>query len=528
MKGKYRNYLKHVLLPVIVYGALTGIVVGSVIFFFKLGAEWIMSASQSIYSAVVANPVWIPAILVGMALLGVAMYFLHRASPESKGAGIPTAEGVIKGMLTFRWLRNLVGTIIGSFISFFAGLPLGPEGPSVAIGTSIGRGTSSLPISHDSWDRYIVTAGACAGLTVASNAPLTGIVFALEEAHKRFSPMILLMAFCAVVCANTTATLWGMATGNPLGSLFHVGTMQPLAIKDIWTVALLGIASGLVACLFNFLCSRLGFLFNHKWKKKLHPLVKMVSIFVLVGIVGILLFEFTHGQVLGSGHHLVTEIANMDFSIQVVLVLLVVKLLLVALSTSSGATGGIFIPLLAIGALIGGAMGKLFIVMGMDSGLYTTIVMIGMVSFMGSSTRAPLTAMIFILESTWQFNNLLYVAVAVFVAFFIPEILRVEPIYDVLLEELVEEQNHGKTSKIYKLRYVVQEGCFAADKYIKDILFPAYTIVREVQKCDHEKCVDADGEKRITVGDSLLLQVQSYDLDAIKKELKDIFGEQPE
>lgn len=212
-RNDYKNYFKNVFVPVLVYGAFTGLLVGTVVFFFKWVAEWLMEKSAEIYGYAQQNP-WIAvAVVAGALVLSYVAFWLQKWAPETKGGGIPRAEGVLRGILTFRWLRTGIAVLVNSWISFFAGLPLGSEGPSVLLGTAIGGGTCKLPLSHDSWDRYIMTGGACAGFAVATSAPVTGLLFALEEAHKRFTPMIFLMAMSSVLFGVTASNLWSMLLG---------------------------------------------------------------------------------------------------------------------------------------------------------------------------------------------------------------------------------------------------------------------------------------------------------------------------
>ncbi len=147
----------------------------------------------------------------------------------------------------------------------------------------------------------------------------------------------------------------------------------------------------------------------------------------------------------------------------------------IAFATSSGATGGVFIPMLSIGALLGALLGKAFLAWGMNESLYPTVVMLSMSAFMGAATRAPLTALVFMVECTWSFSNLFYVGITVFVSYLICELVKVEPLYDVLLERMTEQQNGGKTHRIIELKYVVADGAFAVGKSIRDVLWPANT-----------------------------------------------------
>lgn len=522
MKNKYLSYLKNIVLPCVVYGIVAGVIVGTLVLAFKLVAEWLVESSLHIYQAIIAQPAYIPLLFVGLAGMATIMWLLHKWAPETKGGGIPRAEGVLKGILTFRWLRTAVAVVVNSFLTFFAGLPLGSEGPSVLLGTALGRGASSLPLSHDCWNRYIMTGGACAGFAVATSAPLTGIVFALEEAHKRFTPTILMMAMSAVVSATAVSNVWTLLLGHPLKPLFDVSVLSAFAMTDIWVVLLLGIAVGLVACAFNLFILRLGKWWDESFLSKIPYLVRLIIIFCLVGVVGLLLTDALFG-----GASLIIKIGQMQFDWQLLLLLFAVKFVLISLCTSSGATGGMFIPMLTVGALVGGLMANLCTAMGMSTDLYLTVVMLCMCAFMGASTRAPLTAMIFMLECTWQFSNMLYVAITVFIAYTICELLRVKPLYDVIMERMVEKQNHGKQHRILDLYYRVMPDCFAVGKSVRDILWPANTLVKQVLPVAEKMCrMDDDGEKHINEGDILHIQVQTFDEEHTLYELADILGKQ--
>ncbi len=102
----------------LVYGAFTGLLVGTIVFFFKWVAEWLSEKSAEIYHAAQANP-WIAvAVVAGAAALAVVAWLLQRWAPETKGGGIPRAEGVLRGILTFRWLRTGIAVLVNSWISF--------------------------------------------------------------------------------------------------------------------------------------------------------------------------------------------------------------------------------------------------------------------------------------------------------------------------------------------------------------------------------------------------------------------------
>ncbi|MCH5152389.1 MAG: chloride channel protein [Clostridiales bacterium] len=538
MKRKdYKSYFKNVIIPVFVYGAFTGLLVGTIVYFFKWMAEFLTEKSVEIYHYAQAHLWLIPVIIAGAVALAFVMYFLQRWAPETAGGGIPRAEGVLRGLLTFRWLRTAIAVIINSWISFFAGLPLGSEGPSVLLGTSIGGGTCKLPLSHNSWDRYIMTGGACAGFAVATAAPVTGILFALEEAHKRFTPMIFLMAMSSVLFGVTASNLWTLAIGhapaplfaltNEAGDVVRLGAiMGEFNMSDIWVPIILGVVIALVACGYNLFVFIIGKTYDTKLKR-IPQWARLVIVFVLTAAIGLIAFgEFQGTDALGGGGGLIVKLAGANFSWKIIFVLLVIRFLMIAFSTGSGATGGVFIPMLSIGALLGALLGELFVVMGMSQDLYSTVVMLSMCAFMGACTRAPLTALVFMVESTWSFSNLFYVAITVFISYFLCEIVNVEPLYDVLLERMIHKQNHGKEHQILRLEFVVQEGAFAIGKAVRDILWPSNTKVSEIVASDLVKRMDDDGEKKIHVGDKLTIITQTFDEAATTKELEEILGAQ--
>ena len=525
MKTDYKSYFKNVIVPVLVYGAFTGALVGTVVYFFKWVAEWLTEQSKEIYHFAQTHWYIALAVVAGVAVIALVQYFLQKWAPETAGGGIPRAEGVLRGLLTFRWLRTGIAVIVNSWLSFFAGLPLGSEGPSVLLGTAVGGGTSKLPLSHNSWDRYIMTGGACAGFAVATSAPVTGILFALEEAHKRFTPMIFLMAMSSVLFGVAASNLWTLALGEHSLPLFGV-SLASFTMKDIWVPLILGVAVAGLAIGYNHLVFWIGRFYDTKLKR-VPSWLRLIIVFVLTAVIGLLAFgDFDGTDALFGGSGLIVRLADSaNFTWKIIFALLVIRFVMIAFSTGSGATGGVFIPMLSIGALLGALLGNAFVAMGMDGTLFATVVMLTMSAFMGAATRAPLTALVFMVECTWNFSNLFYVAITVFLSYFLCELFKVEPLYDVLLERMTDKQNHGKEPIIVKLTYTVQKGAFAVGKAVRDVLWPANTKVSEIVKGDVAR-MDDDGEKKLQVGDTLTVITQTYDENATRSELEEILGKQ--
>ena len=236
---KYKEYIVHVL-PCIYYGIICGSVTGAFIFLFKLAANKVTEWSQSIYAAANGNWIYVALLFLALTAFALLMYAIHRISPEIKGGGIPRSEGVLRGVLSFRWFRTLFGTFFCSMVSFLCGLPLGSEGPAVLMGTSIGKMCGNISRNKTTWNRYIMTGGAGAGFAVATGAPLAGILFALEEIHKRFTPMLVLTVSVSVVSATYVNQLLCQIFGVS-ASLFHIEEFANFELSHIGYLLLLGL-----------------------------------------------------------------------------------------------------------------------------------------------------------------------------------------------------------------------------------------------------------------------------------------------
>ncbi len=121
---RYKDYFRNIF-PCLGYGIVCGALVGAVIFVFKLLAKLLEENARFVYSYVRSTPYLIPLVLCGLVISALAMNILHKKIPEVKGGGIPRSEGILRGVLPFKWLKTLLGTFFGSMISFFVGLPLG-------------------------------------------------------------------------------------------------------------------------------------------------------------------------------------------------------------------------------------------------------------------------------------------------------------------------------------------------------------------------------------------------------------------
>lgn len=520
-KKQKNNYKEHIMntLPSIAGGMWCGALVGFLVFFFKLLGEMLVELSHVVYSMAVKNTLFTVLLFGGLILLGSIMFLLHKYIPEAKGGGIPRSKGSVVGILRLNWLRTLLGTIFGSFISFFCGVPVGAEGPSVLIGTSIGSFCGSSFKDKQAWRRFMMTGGAGAGFAVATGAPFAAILFVLEEIHRRISPLLLIMISSSVLSAAMVNDFLCRAFGiNTI--LFDFGIIQPIKLSHLGYLLLLAFIIAIAVTIFDLVMAWFnGFI--GKRKGKIFSYVFIVSLFVLTGVVCL-----AFPKSLYSGMNIISETITEKTLIYLVM-LLIIRVLFMLFVTSSGVTGGIFIPTLAIGALVGALCAKFLIVIGLPSDMYGTIVLLSMTAFMGGTMRIPLTATAFFIESTAQFSNILYISLVMFIVSFVAESINSDSFYETTLANLKKRQNRGSELRIIRFEMTVSKGAFVSGKAVRDIVWPPSSIITGITHAgDFKRVMDENGEQVLGEGDIIILRAEVYNKEELEEYLYSLVGKE--
>ncbi len=522
MTRNRKNYMYHLLFPALIYSLFTGALVGAVIVLFKFCASRVLEWSGALYACMREQPIYLlPAI--GVLCLFAWLYgAVYRRHGNLRGGGIPTSIGILRGLIPFQWIYNFIGVFGLSLLTFFIGVPLGTEGPSVQIGTALGRGATRIfARKHGAWDRYIMTGGACAGFTAATDAPISGMMFAIEEAHQRISPMIILVSTVSVtaskiVCAALAPVL-GVST-----HLFAPMKLPAYRLTELWLPVLIAVVVGLFAVVFlkYYTCLR------HFWKTyvlRLPEFVRILSVLILTLLAG-----FFSQHVLSSGHHMIEELIEGHMVWYLLLVFIVIRATLMILAGSAGITGGMFLPIMALGAMISSVIGGLLITYTpLGAEYYSIVVVLGITSCIAGMMKMPLTAVVFAIEALSAHENIIPVLLASFVSYLITEIFDVESINDYVLEHKLADQHDGKTPTVVDLYVTVQYDTFAVGKQIRDIFWPANTFVLSVQhSSEHKAEMDERGDKTLRVGDRLHICYSSFNDTDTRQALFDIVGEQ--
>lgn len=523
----YRNFME-----LVAVGSVTGIFAGIIVTVFNVLAHEGEKISRGVYAYVRANPWFILLLFLGLFagafLLGVAV----RISSVARGCGIPQAEGGIRGIIKFHWFRDLTTMFAASLLSIFMGLSIGSEGPSVLIGACSGDGVAKMLHRDDMIRKYQVTGGACAGLAVAANAPLTGMAFAFEEAHKRFTPEVFICAFTSVILGMLTKSLiynlLGMEIVNSFGSyVFH-----ELPVRYYLYVLVAGMVCGGLGVAFYRLCFLMRKLFakikakNPNWTGGKRIMIAvllggLVSLFA-VGVMG-----GGHGliEALGTGGGSAKPYTENFFNLPLVWALigiLVLKFFITTVNVGSGIPCGIFVPVIAIGACVGCLLNQLWLQLGMDEIYCDIMVMICMAAFFTSIVKAPITAIVMICEFTGSFAPLLPVIIGVFCGYFIGEISRTDGIYDDLLEAYEEENglHENAVSVVYKIG--VATHSIADKREVRNVLWPVGARVTELLR--GEEIILPHGDTILHSGDLLTIVCKTNESEKVKEELNHILG----
>ena len=193
---------------------------------------------------------------------------------------------------------------------------------------------------------------------------------------------------------------------------------------------------------------------------------------------------------------------------------LVLRMILLLVCYNSGATGGLFIPMLAMGAIIGALLGTLFVKMGMGIQYFPAVIVISMTTFFGASVRAPITAIVLVVELSGYQSDFLPIAISIFTAYLVAEILGISPIYDSMLDRLVEQNSSNVVKKDFVI--AVEKGTFAVGRQIKDIIWPANALITQVMRANGDSIIP-DGKTTLQAGDKLTITVESSDFTAIEE-----------
>jgi len=363
---------------------------------------------------------------------GIAAWLVRRFSPHASGSGIPHVEAVVKEELRPAPFQLVPVKFLGGVLSIGSGLALGREGPSIQMGASLAHLVGKVFRRGRPDCRVLLAAGAGAGLATAFNAPLAGAVFVLEELVRRFETRIAIAALGASATAISVARLF---LGH--AAEFRVVPLPYPSSEARALLYILGAVAGFVAVAYNntllrtlSAADRLG-----QWP------VELRAAFVGGGV-GVL--AWFAPSLVGGGELLTQSTLSGVVPLGVLPLVLLLRFGLGPVSYAARTPGGLFAPLLVLGAQLGLLFGVLcrltFPSLDLPPEAFAVV---GMAAFFTGVVRAPRTGIVLIIEMTASFTMLLPMLGACFVAMLVPTVLGNAPIYNLLRERAQPQEQRG-------------------------------------------------------------------------------------
>lgn len=438
------------LLLSIFVGILSGLLVVS----FRMAIEWL----SVLLLGTTTGPRQIRLIVIPAAVGIVVAIMTRYLFPAVRGSGVNQTKAALYIHNGYISVRTVIGKFLLSALAIGSGQSLGPEDPSLQIGAGvaslIGRrvGLSRTKL------RLFAPVGAAAGLAAAFNAPISAILFVIEEVIGKWTAGVLGSIVLAAVASVAVARwFWGP---EPVFRIPSITLRDP---RELLAYSILGIIGGFAALLFAkslaFLRPRLRA--QPQWLQMLQPCLAGLC----VGCIG----YFGFPEVMGAGYGAIDQAMHAQFAVKALVLLALFKILATTLSFSSGTPGGMFAPTLFIGAMLGGAVGgfeKIFF--PHLTGSVGSYALVGMGVLFAAFLRAPLTSVFMVLEVSGNYSIILPVILANTIAYLISRSLQPMPIFELLthqdglylpsMEEIREESEVRLEEVLEPVSYPIIQG----------------------------------------------------------------------
>jgi len=399
---------------------IIGIVSGLTVVCFRIAIEWtrfhlLGSSMQPSHLRVLLAPTLGG---IGVALLVILVF------KRSRGSGVNQTKAAVFIFDGYVPFRTVIGKFITCALAIGSGQSLGPEDPSLQMGAGIASALGrSLKLSREK-QRLIAPIGAAAGLAAAFNAPISAVIFVIEEIIGTWSGGVL----GAVILAAISSVV---VMRNFLGSapMFRVPAMEFRSPVELIGYAVLGVVSGVASLAFlkfiAYFRPRLKQL--PRWTQYIQP----AAAGLLIGIIGIWL-----PQVMGSGYPIIDQALHDQFLWKMLLVLGLFKILATGISFVSGTPGGMFAPTLFIGAMLGGAVGGVeHLLVPRPAQSVAAFALVGMGTFFAGFLRVPITSVFMVLEVSGNYSIIVPAIIANMIAYFISRRYQQVALFDFLARQ---------------------------------------------------------------------------------------------
>lgn len=478
-------------------GIVVGILTGAIVSTFRWSIGQLLTIFQGAYVAARKNIIIFLALLILLFAIGFAVASFLKKEPNISGSGIPQVEAQLAGEMEMNWWSILWRKFVGGILSIGPGLFLGREGPSIQLGSAIGQGFSEVTKETGVFRRVLIASGAAGGLAAAFNAPIAGAMFVLEEIYHNFSPLVWVTSLASAVSANFVALyVFGL---TPVLNITH---KVSLPIGLYWHLILLGIVLGLMGRLYQKVLLAMP-----SWYAKTRIPRYLQG---LVPIILILPIGMLYPQFIGGGNSIITSLNGWGTGMWFLLGLFALRFVYSMVSYGSGLPGGIFLPILNLGAIIGAIYAVFMHNMGLlPLGFESDLIIFSMAGYFACIGKAPFTAIILVTEMVGSLGHLMPLAVLSLVAYIVVDMLNGAPIYESLKERLNVDTNYlNRVSKFNdRLEMPIFEGSTIDGKYIRDIPFPKDVLIIAIYRGETQ--ILPKGDTVIKAGDRIVMMVNA-------------------
>jgi CIC family chloride channel protein len=453
LEGAFHDEVFFLILSVFI-----GIFSGLAVVCFRLAIDWMHLA---LLGPLAQAHSWRLIAVPALAGLVVAVLVLHLF-PGIRGSGVNQTKAalyIFNGVIPF---RTAVGKFICAAIAIGSGQSLGPEDPSLQIGASIASALGRwLHISREKL-RLMAPVGAAAGLAAAFNAPVSAVLFVIEEVIGRWSAGILGSVVLSAV-SSVVIVRWFLGS-EPL---FRIPVTTFKRPTELIAYAVLGIVGGIASVIFaksiGYLRPRLKAL--PRWTQYFQPAFAGL----VVGLIGFLGFP----QVMGAGYDAMDQAMHGQFAWKILAILAILKIIATTISFVSGTPGGMFAPTLFIGAMLGGAVGdRMHHFFPALTGSTGTYVLVGMGVLFAGFLRVPMTSVFMVLEVSGNYEIIVPVIVANTFSYLVSRGLQSIPIFDLLTRQdglilpSLEEEREETILRVEDAMLAVPATILSAQDYV--------------------------------------------------------------
>lgn len=400
-------------LMLICQGLIIGLITGLIVSVFRLIIDQTLKLLAMVYPIMAHH--WllvIPYVAVTLAIVFLLGHVIKGYTTDLLGSCAPKIEAIMHGRHSMNAMQVLWRKFVGALLAICPGLFLGREDPCIQMGACVGQGFSQLCRGSEEDQRLLLGCGAAAGLSAAFSAPLTGVIFLLEDITHNFKLRYSMVAL-ASACTSDLVTIFFFGTRPCL--YLPLPTNLPTT-SYLWLVPL-GIVIGLLALAYHY-CMRV----MHRFYQRIPRLPFIYnSVIPMMLVIPIGLWN---PRILGGSHLFIADVTgfspviNWVNLVKMLVIFILLRFFFSIISYSAAVPGGIFMPALTLGALIGALLAVLLIHAHLiPVSCYLNMVVITMAAYFGASEEIPFTAITLLCEMVGTVDQAFPIAILTLVAY---------------------------------------------------------------------------------------------------------------